>query len=386
MHLQSALDFTSSNATRSQEIEEKMPKYFPQHFKQKRGYSKAVTSDLVGARLKGAKFLETRDAAAEMIVCEYVAKTTGIKTAKKERAYLDGYLKLVANGTLVTEGLGALNHMEFELNKSVIFDVNQSLVAELKDTDASELTINDVDPPFPAFYINVGPQDDIVFNGSVKFEGAYIRTCGADWLITICGRREGCWWDEPSDWHTLRMTNETFALPLPQAIELALGIDRQELIDRHNETVTVIPQAAGLLKSILAKHDASTDALKKGLNLCVQVLAYIVSYHDDQKTGWQDDTPVKMREKADAALSPKERERNQSKLQSMGFWKVIKVGFEFGRAHLEAVRSGERVPHSRDPHWRRQRYGTGLAFTKLIHIGRTFVAGKAAKKLLGKDT
>jgi hypothetical protein len=360
-----------------------MAKYFPQHFKRNRGYSKTAVEQLVGMRKQGARFLDMRGPIQEIVSRDHATKTNATANgALAQNAFLSSFQHLLSTGFLFSEGMGALNHVEFELNESVVFDVDPSLASELKDSDSDELVIGDVDPPFSAFYIHVGPQADIVFNDSVVFEGAYIRCSPTDWLITICGRRPGNWWGDPADWHTLRMTAETFETPLPQAIEQALEIDRSELMERHSQLKSQGMITKEYVESVLAKNNGSAEALKKALNLCVQVLAYIVSYREDQKRGWQDDTPEKMREKADHAATPKERERNESKLRSMGFWKVIKVGHEFGRAHLEAARSGERTPHSRRGHWRRQRHGQGFSLTKLIYIQRTFVMGSAAKRSL----
>lgn len=359
-----------------------MAKYFPQHFKRTRGYHKAVTEQIVGQRKNGAMYLDLIGTASKLVAFDYVAKVYGEKGTTDKVVLLKGFQELVSSGMLFSEGMGAMNHGDFELSGSVVFDVNPSLVSELKDSDADEISISDVEPPFPAFYLHVGPQSDIVFNGSVVFEGAYIRCSGGDWSITICGRRPGNWWDDPADWHTLRLTAETFDLPLPLAIDRALEIDRDDLIKRQSESNRQSAVSDEYVSSVLVKNDASARAMKAALNLCVQILAYIANYRDDQKKEWQEGTPEKMREKADAAPSVKERDRNESKLRSMGYWKVIKVGFEFGRAHLEAARAGERTPHSRRAHWRRQRYGQGFALSKLIYIQRTFVMGSAAKRMV----
>jgi hypothetical protein len=132
----------------------------------------------------------------------------------------------------------------------------------------------------------------------------------------------------------------------------------------------------------MAAHDEAAPALKSALNLCAQVLAYMVSYGDDSLDEWQDDTPVKMREKAENSVSKKERERNLSKLTAMGFWRVIKVGRNFQRAHQFAEEGGTRSPHTRRAHWRNQAHGPRMALRKLIWIYRTRVLGAQLKAII----
>jgi hypothetical protein len=351
------------------------PRFFPQHFRRTRPYSTLLVTKLTGAKRSGVPLKSLDGIVAETIAQDVTNQKGGVKANRDPHSMLDEYMGLLKSGAMISEGFAAQSNAQFEIEGSVVFDVDPVLVAELKDSDGGEIAIADLKPASDAFYIHLGAQEDIVFNGNVVFEGAYILPDERSWRITICGRRPGPWWDRPADVHTLRLPPGVFQSPLGDAIDEALAVDRADLMSAHQQLVTNFGTATTAIEKALAAHEASTDALKKALNLCAQVLAYIVNYDDDKEHAWQDDTPQKLREKADGADTQKERERNLSKLRSMGFWKIIKVGHQFGNLHLAAALAGTRAPHSRAGHWRRQAHGPQMSLRKLIYIQRTFVTG-----------
>lgn len=348
-------------------------KYFPQHFRRTRSYAATLPTVLAGMSKSSVAVREMEHATTDAIGREY------IKNLDRALSPSAAYLQLISSGAFLTEGLAAQSHAQFEINGKHIFDVDSFLVAELKDSDGDEITIADLKPQFLNFYVHVGAQDDIVFAGGVIFEGAYVLVDPISWRITLCGRRPGKWWDRPSDVHTLRLPSVIFQSPLNVAIEEALDIDRKDLFAAQagmSGNSATSPSMNTAVDLALKSHFESTDALKKAMNLIAQVLAYVASYGEDSREGWQDETPEKMRMKADSNANQKERERNESKLTSMGFWRVFKVGKDFSAANLAANQSMSRAPHSRRAHWRNQAHGPRHSLRKLIWIYRTRILGR----------
>lgn len=342
-------------------------RFFPQHFRRTRVYAAHLTNTLssMGGIRAGRGKVES--AVMDAITREFAM-------TKASKASIADYMTLLTSGAMVSEGFAAQSNAEFDLNGRRVYDVDPFLVAELRNSDGDEITIADLHPEFRAFYVHVGPQPDIVFGG-VVFEGAYIVVDPIAWRITLCGRRPGSWWDRPADVHSLRLPAEIFHSPLGEAIDEALDIDKRDLQAAQEKMISQSPPMRFAVEKAMRGHDEAAEALKQALNLCAQVVAYVTSYKEDMVEGWQDGTPAAMQEKVETAPTPKERERNRSKLTAMGFWRVIKVGLDFHRAHQRAEESGAREPHTRRAHWRNQAHGPRMSLRKLIWIYRTRVLG-----------
>jgi hypothetical protein len=345
-------------------------RYFPQYFRRTRIYAASLTNNLVsmGGLAAGPGKMEST-------VMDAITREFAISTSPARASTAD-YMTLLTSGAMVSEGFAAQSNAEFDIHGRRVYDVDPVLVAELRDSDGDEITIADLRPQFRAFYVHVGAQPDVVFGGGVVFEGAYIVADPIAWRITVCGRRPGRWWERPADVHSLRLPASIFHSPLGEAIDEALKIDKDDLMSAQAKMVRQSPEMSHAVLHVMKGHDEAASAMKQALNLCAQVLAYVISYENDREEAWQEDTPVKMKEKADASASAKERERNRSKLTSMGFWRVIKVGLDFRRAHKRAEESGTREPHTRRAHWRNQAHGPRMSLRKLIWIYRTRVLGR----------
>ena len=110
---------------------------------------------------------------------------------------------------------------------------------------------------------------------------------------------------------------------------------------------------------------------RKTTKLIINCLAYILFERDDIKEDWLG-APESMLAKLNRSASPKETNRNLSKLWHRGFIKV-----QLCSPRLDSKTDGhsghEVDPHWRRGHWRLQPYGTGLSLLKLIWIRPTIV-------------
>ncbi len=115
-------------------------------------------------------------------------------------------------------------------------------------------------------------------------------------------------------------------------------------------------------------------------------MAYLTAYPGDARFGWEIDAPAKM--VAKLSQGEKEARRTASKMKSLGYLQVHRVGLDFQQsveaieaAHAHAAADGEhpsRRPHWRRGHWRHQAHGPQRAQRKLMWVRPTRVLGGPA--------
>jgi hypothetical protein len=334
------------------------PKFFPRFFRTSRDYAAELPSKLTFAATRGESIQQLTGIAIDAVMREAI-----------EKAQLN-HVDFVSSGVMSSEGFAAQSYSQYMISLGAIYDIDPFLVGELKESEGDEITISDLKPPQRVFYLHFGSQSDIVFNDRVIFEGAFILVDPLGWRITICGRREGHWWDRPADVHTLRLPPEVFQSPINDAIEESLRIDFNDLVVAREALAQRMPSMSKAVDVAVKSNEDSSFALKRAMNLCAQTLAYMTSYHDDMNESWQDDTPLRLREKAESAPTKKERDRSESKLRSMGFERVCHIGKLIAKAQRDAISTGTMMPHTRRAHWRNQAHGPHMSLRKLIWIHR----------------
>ena len=278
------------------------------------------------------------------------------------------------------EAQGLLTWGQWYADGHTILEVSSGLTRALQLSDCGDLIFADLMPDLPpgkteTLYVRFCGDHGIVFSeGKVRFEGAYVLLHHAAIRIVLCGKMppdtpiEDQWLER----YDLRIPHALFGHPIREAVDEALAIDLQDIENRRSSlTQPEHHRAADLLADRLKTNHG---AWREAVFLVANLLAWLRHMPDDIEDRWPADAPVRLVEQVQGG-SPKMVARARSKLWSVGFIPIRRVGVRFEQAfkigyHVKA--------HIRRGHWRNQPYGAGLSLRKLIWILPTLVGGKSS--------
>lgn len=346
--------------------------FYPQHFKATRPYVKAFLTDI-----------------SEQVATGTLSPSTSHKLST--RRILEAYRALgVQPGSpafdmrgFAAENQVALMYAEWSERGSVLYDFKQPLTDTLSSTSVGEITISDLNFPFDCAYFSFGPRKDLVLQSGAEVTGAFVLwSPGQALRLSLTAPLPG---NRPltSRWqeiHDLRILPKNFHVNLETAIVEALRDDAQDLHEAA-KTLKGRPDSHALegartIERALASNEANAETLARCFQLIASALCYVTAFPSDSFVDWQTGTPEKLRAKATADNS-KEAKRAASKLNAIGYRRVIHIGQEFSDA-AENVGDGHLEPHLRRGHWRSQAHGPQLSLRKVIWIRPTRVLGGPA--------
>jgi hypothetical protein len=110
---------------------------------------------------------------------------------------------------------------------------------------------------------------------------------------------------------------------------------------------------------------------REATKLIVNSLGYVLFEKDNIQDSWLN-APASMLAKLERSRTPKEKQRNESKLWGQGFTKVHLCSPRL-ESNIPGHAGYEVDPHWRRGHWRLQPHGVGLSLLKLIWIKPTIV-------------
>jgi hypothetical protein len=273
-----------------------------------------------------------------------------------------------------------------------------SLIEMLAKTDVDQIPLNLLTTPFAAQYLHFGIQKHLELEEGWFVDGAYVETRGAagDIRFTITAvpldrQKSRLWFVLPEPHYTQDFVGKYREMTLATAIDNVFKDNKTSLEQRstgsggditakvsdefakHGESipdslniVDVSPQMAEQrIENLTRRHPIYHETLK----LVVNALCYVTAYPDDIATVWPDETPVKLREKADTG-NGKEASRARSKLASLGYVQVHICGkrIDEQRKLIGASTGSHPASHWRRGHWRNQPYGEGKSLRKLIWL------------------
>lgn len=340
--------------------------YFPQLFRSLRPYYRAGIKDrLLEATNRGG--ISASNSLLMSAICD-AAMDRGVPKDK----LLDGNF-------LALETIAAQSFMQLDLDGTPLYDIDPALLEALSLSDPGDMELADIRTVNRAYYLHWGPQPELLLHGAHPVEGALVMTAGDDWRIGLAARTGAPWLgSRERDTFFLRFPADTLARPFEEAVDLALQRDKDELLAIFSDPKT-LGQHAGVMQIILDDLDRNAEVVKRALMLCGNCMSYLAAYPDDSASGWQPDTPASMLAKV--AKGGKEGARTASKLESMGYLQVHRVGLDFHRlaergAHEQAVGThGGPRPHWRRGHWRHQAHGPQMSLRKLLWIQPSRVVG-----------
>lgn len=352
--------------------------YFTQHFRATRPYynSALVRRMLEQARARG---IEGANEVLFRAIIEAAEREGGV-AAKA----------LLANNFLGYEGMASQSFAQLEADGTPLYDMDPLLLEALANSDTGDIQLADIRTVNRTYYLHWGPQNDLLLNGLHPVEGALVTSMADDWRIGIVART-GERWLMPAarDNLFLRFPAETQALPFADAVDKAIALDQHdvELALTRSSPSSRLTIGEDLLEHVRATHAVNAPVLKRALMLVGNCMAYLGAYPEDDQVTWQPDTPKSMLDKV--ALGGKTGARSQSKLTSMGYLQVHRVGLDFHRLALEAEKghlpdsaSGRSGPkaHWRRGHWRHQAHGPEMSLRKLRWIQPLRVLGGASPR------
>lgn len=281
---------------------------------------------------------------------------------------------LFSHSYLLSQEVQALSMFgQWYSDERKIVDVAPVLVEALRYSDCGDMVIQDLLTPEVmaggSFYVSLEASGLTLDRGAVSLVGAYVMPTPKSLRIQLCGALTAA--VKPEEvWRTrydLRIPAECYLMPAERAVEQALQTDLADL-----QRVAVPGQPGADSASVLLEHQRrGHPEWVEAAYLVLNLLAWCVVYPSDAEVVWPEGAPARLVQRCGAG-SPKECARAFSKLWSLGWVQVRRVGRDFAArfARPEGI-----AAHWRRGHWRNQAHGPGFSLRKLIWIWPTMVGG-----------
>jgi hypothetical protein len=281
-----------------------------------------------------------------------------------------------------------MHYGAFVMHGRNIFDFSETMASMFRETDVDDVPLSVFEFPYRTFYMGFGPQADLdLWKRGHLVDGAYIsHALGRIEVLLTTWRAER---KRPIAWIT--SPDRYYYLPIPAAdTSLTVGeAIAQHLAEAQPFSPKYFPDTSGVYEiegngvALMDRHKDTADLValenregfptfRAALRLVINGLCYLSAYPEDIETAYPSGTPSALLDKIAKATKPKEKQRTQSKLTSMGYAKIHFCGRAMEREHADKSR-GEVSPHWRRGHWRRQPVGTERRFRRLTWIMPTIV-------------
>jgi hypothetical protein len=263
-----------------------------------------------------------------------------------------------------------------------IFELTPELIEEFKNSDLGDTSLDLVKPPYPAFYVRFGRQQDLSLpweQGKREYlDGAYFSFQEVEGKahpsILICLTTtldDGLGFLTPGP--EFLIDGDLFELPVAEAVERSAIAAVQRFAKLSSK---LHANEGGVLSSMgdkaLEHAQENADLVKRCLPLLVHTLYYLTDPPKlDRRPGL--DTPKEILKKIENAGSPKAKRKANAQLLSMGYAVVKLCGTELSHEPATSGEGAGRRAHWRRGHWRRQRFGEGFSQQRLIRIRPTLV-------------
>lgn len=262
---------------------------------------------------------------------------------------------------------------QYELHGRQIFDMSSGLVEMLQETDVRQCTLQNLQLPYPAFYMHFGRQAELKVVGAggdtEYIDGVLVAHAQGDGIqilrfattsIDESGRRVTL----PG--HFLSLGDGELQLPVHDAMDAAVKSFAAEAGASPGE----FPSAEAFW---ICLRQRAADALKVALPLIVNGLFYLENPPRPPRKVPGAGTPDGLVARWERTPANRRRKLN-SKLSAEGYTLVHLVGEEIALSSTQGG-GGTVAPHWRRGHWREQAYGQRLSLRKRILIRPTLVNG-----------
>lgn len=278
---------------------------------------------------------------------------------------------------------GALCWGDWALKGKHITHIDKELTEAFALSKCADMRISDVLSPGEklTFYLHFeGAQTlGLEISPGVIFKGAYAVLYPESLRIVLCGSSPAelsltSHWKERYD---LRIASKYFELPAQEAVDFALADDLQDLRAARTQLEDRNAMAGALdAQSLINRMADGLPVFTRALALVMNALAYQKHYANDSATRWPPGTPERLLKNVTLG-TPKEAQRNESKLWELGFVPVTYVGEQFAQTVIRNTPVGTVRAHWREGHWRNQPHGPQFSLRKLIWLRPTLVGAAA---------
>jgi hypothetical protein len=246
-----------------------------------------------------------------------------------------------------------------------IFHFTPHLIELLDHTDVGDVTFDLLRFPFQTFYIHF--EKPVAFKADLEIDGVYIQDLTFEHDLD----------DNAIDLtFTTRIPGKDYCQRLEIA-EYLLGNACFSFLLEVNKRKTMAQAIEEMIRDTMNVPGVDKNGAQawlcfssKLVPLAINCLLYLSCEKRDIAQHYPVEAPERM-VRATAEGTDKERERNRSKLFSLGFRKIHFCGASFHRRG--EVKGGKVGPHWRRGHWRHQPHGPQASLRKLIWITPTVV-------------
>lgn len=306
--------------------------------------------------------------------------------------FVQMWLELLVSLSLLHQWIPLI--AQYEVCGRQIFDLADAAVLAFTHTDVKDATLEDLELPYEAFFIRIGPQLDI--SGQVDviedksagggyheqhlyIDGVFVaRTASKDGagrltfgLTNVLDNGEDTY--QPGLF--LDLTAEEQKLPCLQAVEASIARRAARLLEVSERKSVELELNSDFATMIRTKHQIAiaetAEYFRKVLPLVLNCIMYVESVGRNQAVSpGRDVPPDRVVEWMHA--SPQRRQKLRSALTRDGYTTVRLIGTEYEK--LLSHGSGDMIAaHWRRGHVRMQPYGPGRTLKKRIRIDPIFV-------------
>jgi len=271
-------------------------------------------------------------------------------------------------------------YRDYDSSGQNVFEIQPQLLEMLKHTDVDDLTFCQMQFPFTCFYIYWGKGSQIkLWTNEHRVDGCYITNATFPehpkepllW-ITFTSVNQGSDFTQDKPVVGFLADERFYTLRLALHENKTVGLSLEEAIQEEHES----PEYRRLVAEQWLEY------LPDLTRLALNCMCYLNYSKRDVEFRYPDETPGKLIAKLERSNKPKDKARNQSKLESMGFRKVFVCGSNAQKQG--AVGTGREVsPHWRRGHWRNQAHGPERKSHRLIWIHPTLVRKDKGEPAVG---
>ena len=249
----------------------------------------------------------------------------------------------------------------------------------LLNSSADDIPVELIKSPYSAYYIHFHREFNV---GARSMIGAYIIDDPEIPVLQVCLlfeplNKQSHWLGSPSSYIFLPISRDS-GKTLGDAIEDAVS---SEIAEKQKVASEIMPQGFDVdrrqerLRREAKELTDAKDSLNEVMSYISNCLCYLTS-SGDISWDYPLDTPLSLVDKVRTAKDTKGKEKNLSKMRSMGYTPIQVMGKASSQRVSRTEHHDSDTPkktHWRRGHWRNQKHGTRNQLSKLLWIKPTLV-------------
>lgn len=286
-----------------------------------------------------------------------------------------------------------------------IFAFAPELTQKFVFTDVGSVPLSEIRMPYESFYIYFGRQPHLEMTEAVAFiDGAYVTAfedCKPSLTLTA-SRLPGdvvtpsdpnriddpiIHWalDTVPDQPTISGALEQYKIEIAAIKTHANDLPKEDKFYITEDLAVCYTHNITDPDKFHSLNQLVYTIIQEAIRLVINGIFYITSYPEEVKKQLPSNAPQRLAHLLQQATRDKERHRNKSKLEGLGFSEIFfcnemqtSEGTHDGQHSRSAHHDEKRIqsPHWRRGHWRKQVHGTGFTERKLLWI-KPVMVGRA---------